>query len=463
MNNSDFEYREPNRYREVSVRALLVDALRGWRKMLVLGLVLAVLTGCYSVYTGHKQKDAMNAAHEAGEKALQDYNTQAQAIQKNIGQLQTTINNEQQYLDNSVTAQLSPSDTYSLEDTFLVQTPEMVGSASTAGQLAVTKSSNLVVAYAGYTYSGKGIARAAKKLGTTTQCIRECITPEYATSGSSTFKILVRYPDEEGAGVIMDEIEKGVLEQQENLTGIFGTHTIDVVRREGQHVYDTTGATTQQNIQNQIQGLKNAVNAQRTALTSLVQPEVPPAYSKKTLLVSSAKKACVALFAGVLLMYLLLFLQDLVSGRMFSVSEFESRYRLRPLMVFSLKDSPLSRLAGRDTSEDHAAQREKLLLRLENLADAKKVRRILLAGSVSEERVQKLAAQLQELADREGDGLVFTALGSAAEDAAALRQMKRADAFVLVEELCVSRVKQVDQICEMLADTDQPFLGAVLF
>ena len=66
-----YDFREENNTRQVSLLRLVKGALKSWKLILIAGILLGGLLGCYKVFSIHSQKDTkIFAGHAFGHEKM---------------------------------------------------------------------------------------------------------------------------------------------------------------------------------------------------------------------------------------------------------------------------------------------------------------------------------------------------------------------------------------------------------
>ena len=86
-----YDFREENNTRQVSLVTLVKGALKSWKLILLAGILLGGLLGCYKVFTIHSQKDSMIEEYDNYKAKLDAYKTSIKDYKTSIADYQESI------------------------------------------------------------------------------------------------------------------------------------------------------------------------------------------------------------------------------------------------------------------------------------------------------------------------------------------------------------------------------------
>ena len=79
-----YDFREENNTRQVSLLRLVKGALKSWKLILIAGILLGGLLGCYKVFSIHSQKDTMIEEYD-------NYKAKLDAFDKELAELKASL------------------------------------------------------------------------------------------------------------------------------------------------------------------------------------------------------------------------------------------------------------------------------------------------------------------------------------------------------------------------------------
>ncbi len=441
MNNPErYEYDDRNYVREVSLKHLLVRALRRWKIVVIGALVAGLAFGAFSIYRGRKMKEAMNAAYEEYEIALENYNASMEELQSEIASFQDQIAMQQDYLNSSIVNSINPykEQMASAQLNFTLQDEE--GADGDAYKVMLT--SSLVRSYGVYILDLMNYAKASEELGIGRSAIREMISVSYA-DGTNVALVSVRHDDGEVSGKILDYIIEELRDNKPIFEAEFGPHTMTVLHRDVHDNIDKTLANSQATRGDIITALTKSMTSVQTTMNSMEKPAEVTRYSRSWLLRNAMIMGVLGLVLGGFGITLALMLLILARGTLVTGSEISRRFRIRCL----------ADLAGRDTCDSLAAK-------LENIAARGGYKRFLIISSL---KGKELSSLREELAGAAKDGsLSFSVAGKAGSDPDSVRRLRNYDAFIIAEKVGQSRYNDVVRMIEGIPDTGKEAVGLVM-
>lgn len=468
--------------RQVSLVRLLLLTLRRWRSMLFAGLVLAVLLSGLKVVREYKNRGVSNVAHEDYLAAMEIYNASVQSYTAAIERFQTKIDAKQKYFNESLLMQIDPHNECVSAVSFVVRTPglEAADSVETEPGKGVSSSavnaSNVLHAYTDFISSIISYDEIAADLGVTEQSVRELVlisTDQYHFS--SVFKVQARSMDMDLSKRIMDHILKELEANRDNFAKSLGNYEISVVGRSEETAVDTVLLQQQTELQNSIVTLQKNLQTSQTSLKELVRPTEATGASTKTIIKHGIKYGLAGLIGGFFLLGLFYAISILMGGKILSDDEISFAYGIGNLMTFPapagssrrskkkglLPDRILEGMTNDRPDMSVADACDVLIARVEGFLSDSDKGRVILTGSVGETRLSSFAATLNRHAKKEGSALSFEAAPDLGRNAQAVRQLRAADACIIVEEIGESLYLSAAQQVELLLASGKPVLGTV--
>lgn len=375
--------------RVISLKALIKTVLIGWRKMLITGLILAIVLGGYRMYkrwpstrnnaegnavasssaagNGVKEsggKESASAGGSATSGGGLDYSTAEKLIRTSLDQKNT-------YLANSILAKINPNAEGRAEVNLFISTKELenldesgdnedgvittiqptdpasAGSRNSnytsdsmnvisyAENSAQVYADHIMDAYLSYAINSIDFTDLAKKYNTEPMYLKELINIKNIQNDVVSATISVRYIDENGAKEILHTIVDQLKAQKEEIAKTYGSHTVRFENETSSTVVDNVMFPW---LNSRIQEMNNLMNNQdtfRTAVSSRTSggSSASTVVSGKSVIKDSVKYAAVG-FVGGLLLYLLIGMLLLVlMKRVLSAKELNQQYSLQKLAV----------------------------------------------------------------------------------------------------------------------------------
>ena len=464
--------------REVSLPRLLLLTLRGWRSMLVAGLLLAMLLGGMKVFREYRNRNVSNVAHEEYLAQMAIYESSVESYSNAIERFQTKIDAKQKYFNESLLMQIDPHNECASTIAIVVRTPGMeavdAADPDTAGtqSVSVVNASNIINVYFDFIANGISYSEFADELGVPEQSVRELL--QQATDNnhfSSVLRVQVRSMDPELSARIMDHILEEIDKSKETFTKTLGEFDLTVISRNEEVVVDTVLLQQQTDLQNSITTLQKNLQSSQTALKELVKPSEATGASTKTIIKHGIKYGVVGMGGGIFLMILFYAVRILLKGKILTDDELNVAYGLRNIMTFpagvSRKESrsAIDRLVENLVSDapdmTSSAASDVLIAKVENLAAGSGISKVLLVGTVGGTRLESFAKNLNRRAEKEESPVTFEASSDLDKNADAVRRLRTADACIVVEEVGETAYRDAAEIIELLLASGKPILGTV--
>ena len=102
-----YDFREEENTRQVNLFLLVRNALKGWKLILLAGVILGCLFGGYKILSIHSKKDAMIEDYDTYAAKRDAYKKSIQEYKQSVADLQTRIDKRIEYVQNSPKMQLN--------------------------------------------------------------------------------------------------------------------------------------------------------------------------------------------------------------------------------------------------------------------------------------------------------------------------------------------------------------------
>lgn len=431
-----YDFREDENTRHVSLVCLLKSALKRWKIILIAGIIIGCLFGGYKIFSIHSKKDAMIEEYDTYTNKLEAYKESLKEYRQTVKDLQTQINAKLTYFENSVKMNL---DTQNVP---MATADIMISSAKAlkTEQLAAIKNSiyNEVV-------FGESANIVAKKYDISATGLRELITCKMSTTGP-TVRITVRALDEETAVKYREDLLEELDKKVETMKTALGNIEIQAFNKGVMTGYDAELSTFQEKQHASVTTLESAAYTAQNQSNQLSKPVPVPQYSKKYMLVNGVKMGIVGLVGGIVLAIAAVIAFLLRKGVIFTPDEIDGEFGIRTLA---------------DLSEVKPEKAEKeldyIVARIENSMKAG-ASVISVVGLASAKKIEQLTKALNK---RTGAAVRFIYVPDILGNAASLRELKKADGVVLMEEIGKSDYLGVRKEIAVIADSGKEIIGSV--
>ena len=310
--------------------------------------------------------------------------------------------------------------------------------------------------------------RSVKKLPVVRELV-QIVTDQYHFS--SVFKIQVRSMDMDLSKRIMDYILQQIEENRDSFRDTLGEYEADIVGRSEEVTVDTLLLQQQTELQNSISTLQKNLQTSQTALKELIKPTEASGASMKTIIKHGIKYGIVGMAGGIFLMILLYAIRILMKGRILTDDELNVAYGLRNIITLpagaarreprSFIDRFVEKLVSDAPDMSVTAANDVLIAKVESLALASDIRRVVLVGTVGETRLESYANTLNKRAEQAKSPVSFEACADLDKDASAVRRLRDADGCIVVEEVGETVYRDAAEVIELLSATGKPILGTV--
>lgn len=262
--------------REINLVELFWNVLLGWRQIICLGIVFAVLLG--------GMKYAMNVRSS---QSLQDINVEEAKEElkeeeldkiEEAKQMQVRIDDYEKYMEKSPLMQMDPYEKPVLDLQYYVKSEYIINYTKDSERDYTTEVASLYRNYivggemAQKVIDGAGLSINKEDLGELMQ-----VTP---SSEQGTFYISISYADTEKLQEISDVV-KSLLDQKSTELQKVGAHTLELISESQNVVVDTTlidrkanMATSMSTLKTQLQTMKTSMSAQQTAILDAEMEEI---------------------------------------------------------------------------------------------------------------------------------------------------------------------------------------------
>ena len=441
----------------IYLKDLLFSALYRWKRILVWGLVLAVLLGVLKGISAYRDaKDAQAKLNDPARQAVEmdSYEAEKAALESQLSTLQENIQRQTAYLEESILMQLDPYAFYEVSLSVYVDTGYQIlpGMAYQNPDLTHAIISSYVTVL-----TGENTTKAiANKMGIETVYLLELITTG-TSDGTNTLQIHAKYPDQEGAEKLLNLLLQQLTQIQTDISQTVQTHELRIIQQYVRKVSDTSLMDMQTRQEQTLMDLYDSIDVAEGKLEALVPPQVQPV-GMGSVVKATVLFAIVGGVLGVSLAILTAWIGHICSSKVYSARTLRSRTNVKVLGCVNTageQDSitaKLRALEGRSLS-DSAQQAQLIAANVRNLCHEGK--HLLVAGSANGAAVTDALRQAMP-------GMQITECGSLLHNIAAVEALGKCDNVLLVEKCGVSRYADIDQTLSMIADNRKKLLGCVL-
>lgn len=438
----------------IYIKDLIFAALRRWRSVLAVAVLLALVLGGWKGVSGLSAlKTPVDIA--AQQEALALYETEKTSVALKIEAIQQSIDNQQTYLDNSVLMQVDPYGYYEAVLSLYVETDYQIMPGMSYQNPDRTNS--VLYAYRAVAQGRETLDALAQSLSSQSQYVSELLTAELPEKTAGTLVIRVMAPDAAAAQQLLEVLSAQLEAAYDQVTQAVAEHTVRVVEQSVSAKVDLTLADSQKKELNRMNDLMTALADAQTAMDTLQEPAVQTG-SVASVVKKAVIFAVLGAVAGVFLTVCVIWVMHIASGKVYSARTLQDRTGVKVIGCAAHRkikcglDRRLYAWEGRNTApvQEHLAA--------DISCRAKDAKCLLVTGSGSREDREELVQAVSKAMP----GAQVQDCGSILTDAAALQALTDCDAVVLVEACDVSDYDGVSRQLELIEDYNKQLLGCVL-
>lgn len=450
---------------EVDIKELLYGVAKAWRPVIGTGLVCAVLLGGYKAsqtLAGQMDPEYAREQQEEYEDDLSVYESAKESYEREIDNIVSSLDSQQEYLQKSILMKISPYDKGIASAQLYIKTDYEIMPSMVYQNADYTDA--LVRAYASALKEDEILESAAGSMGTEPRYLKELITVEEDLD-SNVVQVTVAHESEEEAEALLALLLQGIEEKEEELSQSVGENQVIVLSRVTDSVVDLTLSDSQKRVTDTLSTLQDSLEEKKQALNALSEPSLSPISSGASVS-QGIKYGVLGGIMGVLLGGFVSCLAFLMGDKVRDERQVELRFGLRPLGVFgdqrkrwfSFADRMIDRLFGKKALPE--AEREYQLMGTRLRYYYPEEKELLVAGPAGENHSSQLAKRLkQEFPDRRiQDG------GALSEDPKALEAAGKITngGLILAVERGRTSYQEISREMETAADCGLQILGFVL-
>ena len=444
---------------EMDLKDLMFAVLRKWKPIILVAVICALLLGGYKGFSTYKNGTSASAIEEADKKyneELLTYEKSAEKLEKELANITKDIEEQEEYLENSIWLKVSPYDICEARADVYVTTDYAIMPGMNYQNVDYTET--ILQVYESLLSSNEVKEDVAFKAGTEPRYLNELLTV------SKTGRILtinVKHAGKEEAQAILDDMVAWLNILKPQVVSTIGEHAINIVNNSVGSGVDLAHAETLKTQEQKLVDLETSLETKQKELDELEEPEKTE-FGMTTVAKSAVK---FAVLGGVLGAFIVVFgvcVIFLMSDKVYSAKELKNRYGVKILGALPAKackcpiDQWLNELEGRVFEADEAIRNSLIAQNVRNgIGDVKK---LLVVGSVDAVHVEALAKVLEtELPE-----ITVVVGGNMLKDVETLKKLPECDGVVLVEACGLSKYGDIAQEIEKIRDLDKSVVGCVV-
>lgn len=438
----------------VYLKDLIFTALRRWRAVLAIALIVGILLGGMQAVSGLRAAN-VPIDPQAYQQAMEQY-AQKKAVQElHLQTARENIEQQQAYIEESVLMQLNPYSYYDASVHLYVETERQI-LPDTDSQKPVDRTADVLHAYEAMLLSGPVVQVLADAMETQSRYVLEVLTVEQ-DSTANALVLNIKLPTADAAQEILALVENRMDAAGAQINRDVAAHRATITAQSVNEKLDMELPSTQQAAYTRLTELKTALTEIEIENAQLVAPAAQTGSVK-----DAVKKAVIwAVIGAVLGAFVtmgVLWVAHIGSDKVYAARNLTNRTGIKVIGVLCSRiknpvDRFVYRLEGRE-----GQVREIGAVATDICCRAKEAKHLLITGSgdkAQRESILKAVTAVMPGVRVEDQGNVLCA-------SEALEALSRCDAVVLVEKTGVSRYDAVRRQISIICDYEKEILGCVL-
>ena len=469
------------RERIIDIKALLRCTLEKWRLLIIAGLICAAVMGGMEGYTQYKAyRKGVEAEAAQAEQAAASAGSQESASLKDqeLKMMSDRLEEKNRYYSESILGKIDPANEgFASADLIIsarpAQTADQAESDSEYNYIR-SREFNILNFYTNAALYRTDLTEAAEALGTRAQLLGELITVTDSNKSDSMITIKVIYPTQEGAKTILDSVVGQVSDLYAEAQRTYGEHTFTIANEVSSTIVDTAMYKWSNNRAAEITAL---INSRKTLDKNLASGTTTAKkavkISKKSAVKAAVKRGAIGLLAGIFGALALVALYLIMTGVVLSGRELNRQYSLRRIACIpgrkygSLK-GPDKWVASIDSAYYNHPNRATCVkvanANLETLLGAAgRDAQVAMVGDLSDEYLEKAAAEFTKTARAAGSRVRYYAVPLSSQTPEGVEAIRRCDAAVLVAKAGRSTYKGVGDVLDTAELLGRDVAGSVVF
>ncbi len=480
----------PNTYcteeHEIRIRTLFWKLILNWKLIILAACVFAVLGYGYAKYEQHSHKQTASQAVIETEDGFLDYSDVEEKTYETIDRYEAALNNEQNYVQNSLLMQMDPYHMVSTVQDFEVRAEENVdiNELTMVGRQLVSLATSM-----------ETVGIIAEKYGCDPQYIRELIGAgsrenQYDLNGvkintgasSSELGLALHESGEEkyyfyvnaksndkqftidAVQIIADCIQR----KADEITQI--EFTVKPVGLYTNETVDLGVISTQNDSRVRAFDYSDRLVKLKTIIDNLEKAKASSNAPDDTKHISGKKYAMFGFLGGAILMAFILILRSIRLVTIQTEEDFRSYFTVSSLgtapigggqkRIKGLKTEILEKLEGSSSRQSIDTFYRMTGINVVNAVQ--KSKSVLFTGSVAKDSMQALEERLMPLFKEKCGQVAFTFAEDLIGNPETRANLQTTDSIVLVEKRNYSKVENVREELEVIAALDKKVLGVIL-
>lgn len=455
---------------EIDLKDLMFAVLHKWKCIIIVAIVFAVILGgakAMMTYQEQNDEEAVLAAQEQYTEDLHSYERDKETMERELGNLQTDIENQQNYLEKSVLMNMSPYDIYEARADIFIKTDYEIMPGMVYQNVDYTDT--ILQTYQSVMTSVAFLSGIAESTGIDVQYLQELVQIERGSTviGNTSkltnlLTVTVKNSSQKEAEAVLKKLLDGIDELHVKITENIGEHTVNTVNKSTGATVDLALADRQREQNNQLVSLRQSLEEKQQALDELTEPEQLTSASTATIK-SGVKYGVLGGVLGGFMMVFFICVIFVMSDKVYSAKELRRRSGLKVLGVFpgmGKKKGAIDRFISRmEGIVLNGSEEEEAALIAANISNyANEVKKLLVTGTIAEEKIAGITRLLKDKLT----GMEVVSGPNMLKNVETLKRLPACDGVVLVEQAGVSTYGMLGQEMEKVQDLQKELIGCIV-
>ncbi len=455
----------------ITMTEILARMVRGWKRICVTALVIAVLLSAFQAYRMVTQakspENSPEAIEERYQTAIKNYEAQKENLTKSLENQKKTLESKEKYAENSLLMALDPYDVYTTSIVFAFTDIEEDGAVQGASQYQQTGADYLlqtirgqyIVLYNSMNLSDElGITRYAE---TEDKYLSEVLSVQALDGGLCSIQAVsgTAYESE----TLANAVYQYFLDHQTVIAHSSYPHSLSVVSETTKNQVDDALAAKHETLNTEIKSLQDTIESLDTQLNALGEPVKEEGVSTGTIVKSVVKYAVLGIVLGAVFACFWICCVSVFGSRVSSTYQMERLAELPFLGSLKTSHNILDRFANHIVGErvwPDKVQADAYL------AEQMKVRcpsgeKLLVLSTLPAKKAEKGASALSELLS--ASGYTVNTVLDASHNPDTVQAVRQSGMILLAESVDATQMGAVQDVAAQVRGAEKQFLGFVMF
>lgn len=441
----------------IYLKDLLFSALYQWKKVLLWGVVLAVLLGGFKGVSAYKSLGSQQVDQAALEQEMESYKTELENLERKLETVNANVEHQQIYLEESLLMKLDAYDHYEVY---------LSGYLSTDYQILPGMShqnpdpaNSVLRAYGDGLSNDTSTKLLAEAVDTKPEYLREFLTV-HTNHDARSFSVLVKVPDQAVGDKLQESLKQVVTQLQTEISQTVASHTVSIRECYARPVMDQSLLQRQQEAADKLMEFEDVL-VDLEEQKSELQPPVAGTVSATGAVKSAVVFAVLGGALGVMLVVLAAWLKHIFGAKVYSRRALTNRTGIKVFGCVKTQtkmnpvDAWLRVKEGRNTLP---ADKQNALMAYSVAAAMGNEGTLQLCGGCSAQARSAFAAAMGQVSSN----IKVCDTGDLLADVSARQTLNQTDCVLLLEQCGVSTYERVQQQMNVVAEHGKKLLGCVL-